>query len=100
MNLKDFVKQALIEIDAGVTEAGKESHRDMFFAYGNSNKRTVEFDIAVTVEQNKAASGKSGLNRTPGTVGSPRSCLLRLSQNHAGLWLDRLAEFHELRADA
>jgi len=56
MDLKEFVKTVLVEVDAGVEEAGKVSHRYIKFT-GKDNARTVEFDIAVTAETSGKAQG-------------------------------------------
>lgn len=60
MELKDFVKKVLVDLDSAVSDARKETERDISFTSGKDN-RTVEFDIAVSVEQVDQASGKAGV---------------------------------------
>lgn len=54
MDLKNFTKQAILEI----TEAVKEINidREVLLVSGK-DKRTIEFDVAVTVEENRATTG-------------------------------------------
>lgn len=80
MKLKDFVKQSLIEIASGVAEAQKvntgavinprihASHRANMEVVKNSQRlfdssdqlpiETVEFDVAVTVDEGRKSGGK------------------------------------------
>ena len=60
MNLQEFVKNVLIEINAGLDEAREAIPRDISFT-NTANARTVEFDIAVSVEKTDGASGKAGI---------------------------------------
>lgn len=60
MQLKDFVKSALKDVIGAVEELKQESSRDMHLDSLN-DQRTVEFDIAVTVEDSTSASGKAGI---------------------------------------
>lgn len=60
MELKQFVKNALKDLVEAVEEARKEACRDMNLTSSQSN-RTVEFDIAVTVEDSTSAEGKAGI---------------------------------------
>ncbi len=60
MELKDFVKKILIDLDGAVTEARGEMQRDLHFSDGK-DKRTVEFNIAISVEETNAKSGKAGI---------------------------------------
>jgi len=59
MELKEFVKKVLNDLVQGVEEARSISPRDMHL-YDKENK-TVEFDIAVTVEDVDKLSGKAGI---------------------------------------
>lgn len=59
MELKDFVKKVLIDLVQGVEEARSEAVRDMKLF--DKEGRTVEFDIAVTVEDVNKNSGKAGI---------------------------------------
>lgn len=60
MELKDFIKKVLADLVNSVEEVRSESHRDMHLTSTKEN-RTVEFDIAVTVEDSTAGSGKAGI---------------------------------------
>lgn len=60
MELKDFVKKVLVDLDAAVSEARGEMQRDVRFTDGK-DQRTVEFDIAVSAEETSAAEGKTGV---------------------------------------
>lgn len=59
MELKEFVKKVLTDLVQGVEEARSSSPREMVL-YDKENK-TVEFDIAVTVEDIDKSSGKAGI---------------------------------------
>lgn len=56
MDLKEFVKTVLIQVDAAVEEAGQVTSRNISFSQTN-NARTVEFDIAVTAENVDQSEG-------------------------------------------
>jgi len=60
MELKEFVKNVLQDLVQAVEETRINSARDMHLGSGKEN-RTVEFDIAVTVEDATASSGKAGI---------------------------------------
>src|SRR3989344_7010033 len=60
MELKEFVKNVLKDLVEAVEESRVGSARDMHLGSGKEN-RTVEFDIAVTVEDGTASSGKAGI---------------------------------------
>ena len=60
MKLQEFVKDVLISIDKAVEEARGETRRDIKFS-DSKNQRTVEFDIAVSVEEKNAKDGKAGI---------------------------------------
>lgn len=60
MELKDFVKKVLVDLDAAVSEARSETQRDVSFT-NSKDQRTVEFDIAVSAEETNAKSGKAGV---------------------------------------
>ncbi len=60
MDLRDFVKNVLIDVNAAVDEAGKETSRDIRFSV-NENNRTIEFDIAVSAESTDKKNGKAGI---------------------------------------
>lgn|SRR3989338_5740533 len=58
MELKDFVKNVLVDLDKAVSEANAETARDIRFKGVREHRTAVEFDVAVTVET--SASGKGG----------------------------------------
>lgn len=60
MELKEFVKSILKDVVDAVEETRQESSRDMYLDTGK-DQRTVEFDIAVTVEDSTSSSGKAGI---------------------------------------
>lgn len=60
MELKEFVKKVLVDLDGAVSEARGERQRDVHFSDGK-DQRTVEFDIAVSAEEVNAAEGKAGV---------------------------------------
>lgn len=61
MDLKDFVKNALHDIVVAVEEAREGSTRDMHLSSHKESNQTVEFDIAVAVEDVKGGQGKAGI---------------------------------------
>lgn len=60
MELKDFVKKVLVDLDSAVSEARGEMQRNVHFSDGKE-QRTVEFDIAVSIEEVDQKSGKAGV---------------------------------------
>ena len=60
MDLKEFTKNILIDLDKAVSEAREETNRDITFS-SKDNNRTVEFDIAISVESITEKSGKAGI---------------------------------------
>ena len=60
MELKEFIKSVLGDVMDAVEEIRKESVRDVYLDSGK-NDRTVEFDIAVTVEDSTSGSGRVGI---------------------------------------
>lgn len=56
MDLKDFVKKALQDITTAVDEVSADSSRKMVLAKRDTD-RTVEFDVAVTVEETGTVAG-------------------------------------------
>lgn len=60
MELKEFVKSILNDVVEAVEETRKSSGRDMRLE-SSKDQRTVEFDIAVTVEGSTSATGKAGI---------------------------------------
>jgi len=60
MDLQEFVKSVLVSIDKAVEDARRETQRDISFT-NTPERRTVEFDIAVSVEETDSKSGKAGI---------------------------------------
>lgn len=60
MNLKEFIKEVLLDIDGAVIEVNKENIHRAYFVEGE-NKRTIEFDIAVSTEEINSKKGKAGI---------------------------------------
>ena len=61
MELKEFVKNVLKDLVDGVEEAKAESSHDMSLKSHKESSQTVEFDIAVTVEDSTNKGGKAGI---------------------------------------
>ena len=60
MDLKSFTKQALTDILSAVEEVRNESDRDLRIVDSASN-RSVEFDVAVTVEKQTTTDVEGGI---------------------------------------
>lgn len=60
MELGEFVKQSLIQIDRAIREADEVIDRGIFYS-GTHDTRSVEFDIAVMVESKKSKTGEIGI---------------------------------------
>ena len=60
MELKEFVKSILIQLNDAVDEARDVTSRDIHFS-GSQNNRTVEFDIAISAEDIGKKEGKTGV---------------------------------------
>lgn len=60
MELETFVKSVLTQLDNAVESARAETKRDIKFS-NTADNRSVEFDIAVTVEQAVAGKAEGGI---------------------------------------
>ncbi|OGC14495.1 hypothetical protein A3J90_03835 [candidate division WOR-1 bacterium RIFOXYC2_FULL_37_10] len=60
MELKEFIKKVLLDINGAVNEASNEAKRKIRI-YGATNIRQIEFDIAVSVEESSTKSGNAGV---------------------------------------
>ena len=60
MELKDFVKKVTLDLVSATEEARNESTR-LVHLIDSGDHRTIEFDIAVTVEREQGGSGKVGI---------------------------------------
>ncbi len=58
MELKEFVKKVIIDLDRAISEANNETEREIRFKGVKEQRTAVEFDVAVTVESTD--SGKGG----------------------------------------
>jgi hypothetical protein len=60
MELKEFVKDAILQLDSAIDEANNQTKREVRFK-SSDNRRTLEFDVAVTVEDKSSKGGKAGI---------------------------------------
>ena len=61
MELKEFVKNVLLDLDQAVTEANSASAREIRFKGVKEQRTAVEFDVAVTVESTNTTEGGGGI---------------------------------------
>lgn len=62
MDLQNFVKTTIIQIMKAVKESSDELKLDEeIFVGTKADKRCIEFDVAVSVEENKTKGGKAGI---------------------------------------
>jgi Trypsin-co-occurring domain 2 len=64
MELKDFIRQTLVEIAEAVAEANKAVTGEPFTVthhMGDKKEHGIEFDVAVTAKDDKQAGGKANL---------------------------------------
>ena len=95
MELKEFVKNVLIEIDEAISEARNRTNRDISFSSGKDGKRTVEFDIAVTVESENEKGGGGGIKIFSADVGGKVSAINKnstVSRIYFGVDIDALTK--------
>lgn len=59
MELKEFVKKALLDLVNAVDEANESLDRKLTLISSKDN-RTIEFDVAVSVEEDTAEKGSGG----------------------------------------
>ena len=57
MELKDFVKKVIVDLDQAVSEANSETQREIRFKGVKEDRTAVEFDVAVTVETTESTAG-------------------------------------------
>ncbi len=57
MELKDFVKKVILDLDRAVSEANNETDREIRFKGVKEQRTAVEFDVAVTVESKDSGNG-------------------------------------------
>ncbi|MBP6885938.1 MAG: hypothetical protein KBC02_01700 [Candidatus Pacebacteria bacterium] len=61
MELKEFVKKVIIDLDQAVTEANVETKREVRFKGVKEHRTALEFDVAVTVESTDTGKGGGGI---------------------------------------
>jgi hypothetical protein len=61
MELKEFVKKVITDLDEAVSEANAETDREIRFRGVKEQSRALEFDVAVTVESKTSSGGKAGI---------------------------------------
>ncbi len=60
MELKEFIKKVIADAIEAVDESSDVATRGVYLASRN-DKRTIEFDVAVSVEETKSVQGKAGI---------------------------------------
>jgi len=65
MDLKEFVKEVILDLDTAVSEANEKTNRDVRFRGVKESRTSLEFDIAVTVS-NADKKGMGGGIRVMG----------------------------------
>lgn len=60
MELREFILNVILDIVNAIEESRNKSGRDMHLN-STTGKRTIEFDIAVTTEDNVSAGGRAGI---------------------------------------
>lgn len=89
MELKEFVKKVLIDLDQAVSEVNKETSREVRFRGVSGQRNEIEFDIAVIVEDNQSGGAKAGIKVfnmiEAGTGGSIENKNQTASRIHFGL---------------
>ncbi len=80
MDLKDFVKNVIMDLDGAITEANQGTKREIRFKGVKEQRTAVEFDVAVTVESTESG-GKGGEIKVLGIaqIGASGSTELRNS---------------------
>ena len=61
MELKEFVKKVIVDLDQAVSEANAETKREIRFKGVKEHRTAVEFDVAVTVESTASKTGGGGI---------------------------------------
>ncbi len=61
MELKEFVKKVIMDLDQAVSEANNETSRVVRFKGVREQRTALEFDVAVTVESNNSVEGGGGI---------------------------------------
>ncbi len=61
MELKEFVKKVIIDLDQAVSEANTETKRTIRFKGVKEHRTALEFDVAVTVETGTLTEAGGGI---------------------------------------
>ncbi|OGW84820.1 MAG: hypothetical protein A3A81_07975 [Omnitrophica bacterium RIFCSPLOWO2_01_FULL_45_10b] len=57
MELKEFVKKVIVDLDEAISEANAETRREIRFKGVKEQRTALEFDVAVTVESSNETTG-------------------------------------------
>ncbi len=103
MELRDFIKKVTLDIVSAIEESREQSGRDMHLN-STSGKRTIEFDIAVTTEDNVSAGGSGGIKvlhfiEGGGNIGTELKNST-VSRIQFGIHVDALTKIEQARLDA
>lgn len=60
MELKEFVKNVITDLDSAVSEANNNTDRTVRFRGVSGERTSLEFDVAVTVESSKSGKTTGG----------------------------------------
>src|SRR5260221_10212895 len=61
MDLKDFVKKVVVDLDQAVSEAAAEMVRDIRFMGDKGSQQVIKFDIAISADKTDTKAGKTGV---------------------------------------
>lgn len=61
MELKEFVKKVILDLDQAISEANAETKREVRFKGVKEHRTALEFDVAITVESSDSAKGNGGI---------------------------------------
>ena len=103
MELKEFVKNVLVDIDEAISAARAQTDRDISFSKSKGGNRTVEFDIAVTVEREGEKGGGGGIKIFSAEVGGKVNTVNKnstVSRISFGVDIEELTKEEQRRRDA
>jgi len=100
MNLQEFIENVLVSIDKAVDGARAQTKRDISLS-NTPDRRTVEFDIAVSAEETASGSGKAGVRvmqfvEAGGDI-SKENKNSSVSRIQFGVYIDPLTKEEDLR---
>lgn len=104
MELKEFVKKVIIDLDNAVSEANLEAKREIRFKGVREHRTALEFDVAVTVESEASGKGGSeikvwGIGQIGGSV-SAESKNSTVSRVSFGVDIDECTKKEKLEREA